>query len=161
MWVYAWSGFCMGTAEDPLRFFAMMYVKDQVLENVFKGTFSDSFWRNLSLHLHCQDIAVNFLPDLELSAFLLRFFYWPCGLKFGYLMINLAFLGIIVKVKLLGKFCLHNFEWFCLQISSNIKYFFLSCPRDCDQGLIVVIVYFKSETRKEHNIHQQCHMGLM
>ena len=27
--VYAWSGFCMGTTEDPsLRFFATMHMKD-------------------------------------------------------------------------------------------------------------------------------------
>ena len=46
--VYAWSAFCMGAAEDPfLRFFAMMYVKDQVLGNIFRGIFSDSFEQNL------------------------------------------------------------------------------------------------------------------
>ena len=34
----------MGTAEDPtLRFFAMIHVKNQVLGDVFRGTFSDSF----------------------------------------------------------------------------------------------------------------------
>ena len=35
-----------------------------------------------------------------------------------------------------------SFEWFFLQISSDAKYFFLSCPRLCDQGLIVVIIYY-------------------
>ena len=35
-----------------------------------------------------------------------------------------------------------SFWWFCLQISSDTKYFFLSCPRHCDQELIVVIVYY-------------------
>ena len=39
-----------------LRFFAMMYVKDQVLGNDFGDTFSDSFKQNLSQHPHCQDI---------------------------------------------------------------------------------------------------------
>ena len=46
-----------------------------------------------------------------------------------------------------------RFEWFCLQISSDTKYFFLSCPRHCDQSLIVVIVYyFQNFNKKEHNI---------
>ena len=35
-----------------------------------------------------------------------------------------------------------SFEWFCLQINSDAKYFFLSCSRHCDQRLIVVIVYY-------------------
>ena len=34
-----------------------------------------------------------------------------------------------------------SLEWFCLQISSDAKYFFLDCSRHCDGGLIVVIVY--------------------
>ena len=41
-----------------------------------------------------------------------------------------------------------SFEWFCLQINSDAKYFFLSCPRHCDQGLIVVIVYYFQSERK-------------
>ena len=46
-----------------------------------------------------------------------------------------------------------RFEWFCLQISSDTKYFFFSCPRHCDQSLIVVIVYyFQNFNKKEHNI---------
>ena len=44
MWVYAWSGFCMGTAEDPLRFFATMFVKDQNFEKIVGGIFPDFFW---------------------------------------------------------------------------------------------------------------------
>ena len=43
-------------------------------------------------------------------------------MSFEYPTINLAFLGIILKVKLLAKFCLHSFEWFWLQIS-DAKYF--------------------------------------
>ena len=35
----------------------------------------------------------------------------------------------------------------------DTKYIFLSCPRHCDQGLIVVIVYyFQIWNKKEHNI---------
>ena len=68
--------------------------------------------------------AVNFLSDLRFSAFLLRLFtdHWPSGLKFVYPTINLAFPGIIVQFKLLGKFGWHSLEWFCRQIS-DVKYF--------------------------------------
>ena len=45
-----------------------------------------------------------------------------------------------------------SFEWFCLQISSDAKYFFL-LDKHCDRGLIVVIVYyFQIWNKKEHNI---------
>ena len=36
----------------------------------------------------------------------------------------------------------NSFEGSCLQISCDTKYFFLSCPRHFDQGLIVVIDYY-------------------
>ena len=75
--------------------------------------FSDS-WQNLSSHPHCRDI-------LRSTSCLVEVVYWPCGLKLVYPIINLAFLGKIVKVPV--KFCLHNFEWFCLQISTETKYF--------------------------------------
>ena len=56
-WVYARSGFCIGTAEDPsLKFFAKMHVKDKVLRNIFRGAFSDFFKQNLSPYPPCQDI---------------------------------------------------------------------------------------------------------
>ena len=43
--------------------------------------------------------------------------------------------------------------FFFLQISSDVAYFFLSCPKHCDRGLIVVIVYyFQIWNKKEHNI---------
>ena len=46
------------------------------------------------------------------------------------------------------------------------KIFLLSCPRHCDQGLIVVILYyFQIWNKKEHNIiiskFISSHMGLM
>ena len=45
-----------------------------------------------------------------------------------------------------------SFEWFCLQIRSDIKYP-PPCPRHCDQELIVVIVYcFQIRNKKEHSI---------
>ena len=57
-----------------------------------------------------------------------------------------------------------SFEWFCLKIRSDTKYFPLSCLRDCDQELIVVIVYyFQIWNKKEHTIIINsvisCHMG--
>ena len=59
-----------------------------------------------------------------------------------------------------------NFEWFCLQINSDTKYFFLSCPRHCDQGLLVVsrVYYFQIWNKKEHLIISRVissHMGPM
>ena len=46
-----------------------------------------------------------------------------------------------------------SFEWFCLQISSDAKYLFSSCPEYCDRGIIVDIVYyFQIWNEKEHDI---------
>ena len=46
-----------------------------------------------------------------------------------------------------------SFERFCLQIRSDAKYFFLSCPRHCVQGLIIVkACYFQIWKKKEHII---------
>ena len=141
MSVYAWSGFCMGSAKNPsLSFFATMHVKDQVLGNVFGRTFSDSFRQNH--HIHIVRTSCSQLPARSgIFCHLVGVVYWLNGLKFAYPMINLAFMGIIVKVKLAAKFCLHSFKWFCYQIS-DAKYFVLSCPRRCDRGLIVVIIYY-------------------
>ena len=108
VWVFAWSGFCIGTTKDlSFRFFATMLVKDQVPGNVFRGTFFDFFRQNPSPYTHCQDI-------LQSTPCQVEFVYWSCGLKFVYLTIDLGFLGIIEKFKLPAKFCLRNFEWFCL-----------------------------------------------
>ena len=79
--------------------------------------------------------------------------YLSCDLKFVYQIINLAFLGIIIKVNLPAKFCLPSFEWYYLHISSDAKYFFLSCPRYCDWGLIVVIVYYFQIWSKKRTQH--------
>ena len=45
----------------------------------------------------------------------------------------------------------NSFEWFCLQISSDAKYFFLPCPRYCNWELIVVIVYYFQIWNKKKN----------
>ena len=73
------SGFCKGTAEDTyFRFFAMMHGKDQVLGNVFRGTFSDSFRQNLSPISHCQDILQSTSCQIwDLFTFLLKLFTDP------------------------------------------------------------------------------------
>ena len=53
----------------------------------------------------------------------------------------------------MGCIYFESFEWFCLQINSDTQYFFLSCSRHCDWGLIVVIeYYFQIWNKKEHNI---------
>ena len=124
VWFYAWYEICMSTAGDS-SLISFMLVKDQVLGNVFGRTFSGSFWQSLSPPPHCPDILLstscqiwNFLPSYFLGGG-----YWPCSLKFVYPMINLPLLWIIVKVKLPVKFCLLSFDWFCLQISCDAKYF--------------------------------------
>ena len=91
-----------------------------------------SYWESLQRDFYGLLRTESFIAS-TLSGYLSVNFYWPCGLKFVYPMINLAFLGIIAKVHLPAKFYLHSFEWFCLQISSDAKYFFLSCPRHCDK----------------------------
>ena len=119
----------------------------------FLGTFSRGLFRTPSdriSHIHIVRTSyIQLLARSGIFCFHVEIVYWPCGLKFEYPMINLAFLEIIVKVKPPVKFCLHSFEWFCLQIRSDARYFFLSCPKHCDQGLIlVIVVIFKSETKK-------------
>ena len=70
-----------------------------------------------------------------------------------YTTINLAIPETNVKVKLLVKCCLDSFEWFCLQISNDEKYFFLFCPMFCDRELVIIIVYyFQIWNKKELNI---------
>ena len=90
----------------------------------------DFFWGGtlsnwISNHIYTVMTSCSQLPVRSgFFCFHVEVGHWPCGLKFVYPMINLAFLGIIVKIKLPAKFCLHSFEWFCLQISSDARYFF-------------------------------------
>ena len=86
----------------------------------FGGTFSDSFWQNLSAHLHLQDILQSTSYQIRIFCHLVEVVYWPCGLTFVYPTLNLAFLGIIVKVKLLVKFCLQDF------VSKSVTKYFSS-----------------------------------
>ena len=76
-------------------------------------------------------------------------------ISFQYMQTFFEFLASVINhyyINGLHLFC-NSFELFCLQISSDAKYFFLSSPRHCDQGLTVVIVYyFKIWIKKEHNI---------
>ena len=121
----------------------------------FLGTSSEGLFRTPDRISHCIHIFKTSCSQLParsgIFCLLFEVVYWPCGLKFVYLMINLAFRGIIFKVKLPTKFCLHSFEWFFLQIICEAKYF-LSCPRHCDWGLIVVIVYyFQILNKKKYN----------
>ena len=92
-------------------------------------------------------LAVNFLDMSGIFCLLYEGFF----LQTMWLEICVL-LRIVVKVKFPAKFCLHSFEWFCLQISSDVRYFFLSCRRNCDQGLIVVIVSYFKIWHKKHNI---------
>ena len=122
VWIYCWSEFCMGTADDPfLRFFATMNGKDQVLGHIFGGTFSNSFRQNLSLYPHCQDILQS--TSCQIWDFLSS--CWGCLLILCLEIYvpndKFVFWGHICKVKLPTKFCLNSFEWFCLQISKYSK----------------------------------------
>ena len=100
--------------DSSLWFFVTKHMKDQVLENVFGGTFLGSSRQNLSLHPHCHDILQSTSCRSGFFCLHVSIVYWSCGLKFVYPTINLAFLVMIIKVKLPAKFCLHSFEWFCL-----------------------------------------------
>ena len=73
-----------------------VHMKDQVIGNVFRGTFLDSFQQNLSPHPHCQNFCSHFPTWSRIFCFLVEVVYWPRGLKFVYPTINLAFLGIMV-----------------------------------------------------------------
>ena len=127
----------LGTAEDlSSRFFVTMHVEVQFLGNVFRGYFSNS-----SLYSHSGHLAVKFLPDLEFSTILLRLFTDPVAWNL-YSAKNLAFLGIIVKVKLLEKVCSHSLRMILSPNKLWRKIFFLSCPRYSDWWLIIVIIYY-------------------
>ena len=78
----------------------------------------------LSGHLAIKSTScqiLDFLPSCWFCLLTLWPEIWVPNDKF-------AFLQLIFKLKLSGKFCLHRFEWFCLLINDT-KYFFLYCPR--------------------------------
>ena len=119
--VYVWSEFCMGTAEDPsLRFFAVIHMKDQVHGNVFGETPSNRISHYIII---VRTSCSQFPTRSEIFCFLVAVVYWPSDLKFVYLSINLAFLGIIVKVKLL-RFFFAQFWMIFSPIKSWRKIFF-------------------------------------
>ena len=75
----------------------------------------------ISHRIHIVKISCSQLPARSgIFCLLVEVCYWACGLRFVYTTINLAILGIIVKVKLPAKYCLHSFEWFSFQIRQNI-----------------------------------------
>ena len=124
LWVHVWSGFCISTAEDPsLRFFATIHVKDQVLGNVFGGTISGSFQKNLSLHPHSQDSCSQLSIRSCIFCLIFEVVNWRFGYKSVYPTINLVFRRIIVKVKSPTKFSLYRLEWNFLQKILDAKYF--------------------------------------
>ena len=118
------------------RFFATMNVKTKFLSTFFEGLFRTPPDRT-SHCIHIVKTSCCQLPArFETFCLLVEVVYWPYELKFVYPTINLALLGIIIKVKLLAKFCLHRIEWFCPQIS-GAKHFYISCLRYCDKWLVV------------------------
>ena len=109
----------------------------------FLGTSSGRIFRTPSIRISHHIFIVRtscrkFHARVGIFCLLVDVVYRPWGLKFVYPTINLAFLEITVKDKLLAKFCLK----FRIIFSSNRwrKIFFFSSPRHWDRGLIVVIV---------------------
>ena len=79
----------------------------------FLGTSSEGLFGPPSVRIsHCIQIVRTSCSQLParsvIFCLLVEAVYWPCGLKFG-------FSGDNCADKLPAKFCLHNFEWFCLQ----------------------------------------------
>ena len=133
-----------------------LHLTVQVKVHVFRNVFGGTFFRlllteSLTASTLSGHLAVNFPPDLWFSTFLLRWFTGPVVWNFFFL--GNFFFFDNCQVKLPTKICLYRCEWFCLQISSGLKYFFLSCSRHCGRGVIVVIVcYFQIWNKKEHSI---------
>ena len=68
----------MGTDKNhSLRFFLTMCVKDQILGTSSEGLFERLPTKSLTASTLYGHLAVNFLPDLGLSVFLLRLFTDP------------------------------------------------------------------------------------
>ena len=151
--VHVRSGFCMNTGEDTsLRFFATIHVKDQVLGNALRGIFRSLFDR-ISHHIHIFRTSCS--QPLARSwnfCLLVDVVYWTCGLKFMNPMTNLSFLGIIATVKLASKLCLHRFEWFCLPVSSDTKYFTLLSKTLWSTIDSCYCFLFPNLKQKRHNI---------
>ena len=68
-----------------------VYMKDQVLGNVFEGTFSDSFRRILSPHPHCQGILqstssqiCHFQPLSRVCLLILWLKVWVPNFEFSF-----------------------------------------------------------------------------
>ena len=107
-------------------------VKDQVLGRSSEGLFRTPDRISHRIHIvgtSCNQLVIwDFLPAC-----------WGCLLTpFTEICVpndKLDFSGDNYQIKLPAKFCLHSFEWFCLQISSNTKYFsflhFISDPKNC------------------------------
>ena len=70
VWVYAWSGFCMGTAEDP--FFKILC--DDACERRSSWEFLQRSLFELSLHPHCKNILLS--TSCQIWDFLP--FCWGC-----------------------------------------------------------------------------------
>ena len=99
-------------------------------------------------------LSVNILPDLRFFCLLVKVIYWPCGLKCVYLMINLAFLGIIVKLPALVQFWMilsPNKKWrkiffpflsktFSLRINSNYCILCSNLKQKKKNTLILVVI---------------------
>ena len=88
--------------------------------NISEGLFRTPSDR-ISQRIYIFRTSCSQLPTRSgIFCHLVEVVYWPCGLTFVYPTLNLAFLGIIVKVKLLVKFCLQDF------VSKSVTKYFSS-----------------------------------
>ena len=100
-----------------------MHVKDQVLGNIFGGTFQTS--DRISHCIHIVRASCCQLPTRSgIVCLLIKIVYWPCDLKFMYPMINLAFLEIIVKLNFLWNFACTALKVFLFPNKPWCKIFF-------------------------------------
>ena len=88
-----------------------------------RGYFLDTFRQNLLSHPHGQ----NILQSISSQIWDFLFSRWCClltrWLEICELNDKFGFSGDNCKSKLPAKFCSHSFEWFCLQIRRDTKYF--------------------------------------
>ena len=85
VWVYTWSGFRMGTAEDAsLTFFTTIVWKNRFLVTSPKVNFQ-TLSVKISHHIYIVRISSSQHPARSaIIWFLVEVVYWHCGLEFVY-----------------------------------------------------------------------------
>ena len=135
-------------------FYPTVHVKNQVLRNLFTEGLFQTLSHRISCCIHIVKTPCSQLPSRSgIFCLLVEVVYLPSNLKFEYPIINLAFLGIIIKAKIIRKFLLAQF-WMILFPNKWCKIFFVSCPRHCNQGLILIhCILFSNLKQKTTNFY--------